>query len=313
MGDQRKEDPILKPAEVGRLLEFLQEAPDTMEGEHLTEGDLASYGEGNGGEADVKWMDRHLASCEKCAIRMEQRLIVPAGEGGNTSFDLFIAKMEPRVKQPLTPVNAPPTLRVLIVDGHQVVREGLRTIIDRQPDMVVVAEASDGDQAVALFDRYRPDLTLMELGLPTKSGVDAIAEIRNRYPRARIIVFTDYDGDEDIHRALKAGAKSYLLKSVSYEELLSTMRAVAVGGRPLSPAVAERLAQHFEGSNLTRRELEVLGLIVAGKSNKRIAATLGVCEGTIKTHVNRILAKLGVDDRTQAAIQALQRGIVRPD
>jgi len=210
-------------------------------------------------------------------------------------------------------VNAAPFLRVLIVDDHPVVREGLRAILDRQPEMAVVAEASDGEQAVALFDRHYPDLTLMDLRLPKKSGVDATAEIHRRHPQARIIVFTVFDGDEDIYRALEAGARSYLLKSASHEELLSTLRNVATGGRPLPAAVAERLAQRFEYSELTCRELDVLRLIVAGKANKQIASLLGVGEGTVKTHVNRILSKLGVADRTEAAIQALQRGIVRSD
>jgi DNA-binding NarL/FixJ family response regulator len=204
-------------------------------------------------------------------------------------------------------------LRVLIVDDHLVVREGLRAILDRQPDMAVVAEAGDGGQAIDLFERHRPDLTLMDLRLPGKSGVEVTAEIRQRYPQARIVVLTVFDGDEDIYRALQAGARSYLLKSASHEELLSTLRAVAAGGRPLPPAVAERLIQRFEHSELTPRELDVLGLIAAGKSNKRIAALLGVGEGTVKTHVNRILAKLGVEDRTQAATQALRRGLIRRD
>ena len=205
------------------------------------------------------------------------------------------------------------SLRVLIADDQLVVREGLRAILGRQPDMTVVAEASDGDQAVSLYDRHRPDLTLMDLRLSKKSGLDAMGEIRQRHPQARIVVLTTLDGDEDIYRALKAGAQSYLLKSVSHDELLATLRAVATGGRPLSTAVAERLAQRFDRSELTRRELEVLTLIVAGKPNKRIAALLGVGEGTIKTHVNHILSKLGAADRTEAATQALQRGIVRPD
>ncbi len=201
-------------------------------------------------------------------------------------------------------------LRVLIVDDHLVVREGLRTILDRQPDMKVVAEAGDGDQAIALFDRHHPDLTLMDLRLPKRSGVEATAEIRRRYPQARIVVLTVFDGDEDIYRALKAGARSYLLKSASHEELLSTLRAVAAGRRPLPAFIAERLAQHFERSELTQREIEVLGLIVAGKANKQIGALLGVTEGTVKTHVNSILGKLGAADRTEAAVQAIRRGIV---
>ncbi|HEY7216404.1 MAG TPA: response regulator transcription factor [Thermoanaerobaculia bacterium] len=203
-------------------------------------------------------------------------------------------------------------LRVLIVDDHLVVREGLRAILGRQPDMEVVAEANDGEEAIALFDRHRPDLTLMDLRLPKKGGVEATAEIRRRYPQARIVVLTVFDGDEDIYRALQAGARSYLLKSASHTELLSTLRAVAAGGRPLPAAVAERLAEHFEWSNLTSREIEVLRLIVAGKANKQIASRLGVTEGTVKTHVNSILAKLGAADRTEAAVQAIRRGLVRP-
>lgn len=209
-------------------------------------------------------------------------------------------------------MGTPVALRILIVDQHEVVREGLRTLLGRQPDMTVVAEARDGLEAFDQFRRHRPDLMLTELRLPARSGVETTAEIRQIYPQARVVVFTALEGDEDVYRALKAGACSYVFKSASHAELLATLRAVAAGRRSLPPKVAERLAQHFERIELTRRELDVLQLIVAGKANKQIAGLLGVGEGTVKTHVNHILDKLGVAGRTQAATQAIRWGLVPP-
>lgn len=203
-------------------------------------------------------------------------------------------------------------IRILVVDDHPVVREGLSAILNSQSDMAVVAEAADGQRAVDLYRTHRPEVTLMDLRLPKVSGVEATAAIRSRFPDARIVVLTTFDGEEDIYRALEVGARAYLLKNASREELLSTVRTVAAGGCRIPPPVAERLAQRIHKSALTARELDVLRRIVAGSSNKRIAAALGITEATVKSHVNSILAKMCVSDRTGAAIEAIRRGIVRP-
>lgn len=201
-------------------------------------------------------------------------------------------------------------IRIMFVDDHPILREGLAAIISTQPDMVVVAEAGDGQEAVRLFHQHQPDITLMDLRLPVMSGVDAMAAIRKEFPHARFIVLTTYDGDEDIYRTLQAGARAYLLKDLLRKELLDAIRAVHEGRRWISPTVATRLADHFPRTELTSRELDVLRLIVKGMSNKEIACELGVAEGTIRIHVSNVLSKLGVSDRTQAAVTALQRGIV---
>ena len=176
--------------------------------------------------------------------------------------------------------------------------------------MTVVAEATNGQEAIDLFRQHQPDITLMDLRLPGVGGVEATATIRKESPGARIIVLTTYDGDEDIYRALQAGAAGYLLKGMFAEELLEAIRAVNSGLRRIPPAVAERLAGRIGGPALTARELEVLTLIVKGNSNKDIATGLRISEATVKTHINNILGKLGVNDRTQAATIALQRGII---
>jgi DNA-binding NarL/FixJ family response regulator len=202
-------------------------------------------------------------------------------------------------------------LRLLVVDDHPVVRAGVVALLEREPDLAVVAEAADGETAVQLYALHQPDVAILDLGLPGMSGVDAIVAIRGRFPAARIVVLTVFDGDEDIYRALEAGARAYLLKDTSREELLATVRAVAAGLRRIPPPVAERLAQRMSSTELTRREAEILALIVEGRGNKQIGATLGIGEGTVKTHVNRLLAKLGVADRTEAAVTAIRRGLVR--
>lgn len=201
-------------------------------------------------------------------------------------------------------------IRIMFVDDHPMLRAGLVATIGTQADMAVVAEAEDGQQAVELFREYRPDITLMDLRLPVMTGVEAIKAIRKEFSDARIIVLTMYDGDEDIQRALQAGARAYLLKDSLRKELLDAIRAVHAGRHYISQAVATRLAEHLPRSELTAREIEVLELIVRGMSNKEIASTLAVADGTIRIHVSNILGKLGVSDRTQAAITALQRGIV---
>jgi two-component system NarL family response regulator len=204
-------------------------------------------------------------------------------------------------------------VRVLVADDHVVVRMGLRAVIDPEPDLVVVAEAGTGQQAVELFKQHHPDVTLMDLRMPVMNGVEAIQAIREDSPTARVVVLTTYDGDEDIYRALNAGARGYLLKDMQREELLDVIRAVHAGQRRIPPAVSARLAEAMPRPSLTHRELEVLGLVVKGFSNKRIGDALAITEGTVKVHVNSILGKMGVADRTEAATAAIRRGIVQLD
>jgi two-component system NarL family response regulator len=187
---------------------------------------------------------------------------------------------------------------------------GLRSMIDTQPDMVVVAEAASGREAIVFFREYKPDIALMDLRMPVLGGVEATIAIREEFPEARIIVLTTYDGDENIYRALRAGAMAYLLKDIPRGEFLEDVRAVHNGQYCIPPAVAARLAQRLPYSDLSSRELEVLKLIVEGLSNKEIASALTISESTVKNHVNSILGKLRVNDRTQAATMALRRGIV---
>lgn len=205
------------------------------------------------------------------------------------------------------------TIKVLIVDDHHIVRQGLAALLKTVPGIDVLAEASDGEQAVELHRKHHPDVTLMDLRLPRMNGVEAITRIRENTPGARIVVLTTFDGDEDIYRALQAGAKGYLLKGMDLAELTEAIRTVHGGKTRIPPRVAEKLAERMSGATLTARELEVLKLIVAGKSNKDIGNTLFIAEATVKTHVNSLLSKLGVEDRTQAATTALQRGIVHLD
>jgi two-component system NarL family response regulator len=201
-------------------------------------------------------------------------------------------------------------IRILIADDHFVVRMGLAAVINTQPDMIVVAEAVNGRQALESFRLHKPDITLMDLRMPEMDGIEAITAIRKEFADSRFIVLTTYDGDEDIYRALQAGARSYLLKDMLRDTLIDAIRAVHAGHRRIPTEVANRLAERMDRSELTPRELEVLRLIVEGKSNKEIAAGLSITEGTVKIHINNILSKLGVSDRTQAATFALQRGII---
>ncbi len=198
----------------------------------------------------------------------------------------------------------------MIVEDHHIVRQGLIALLSTETDMAVVAQSSDGKEAIDLFRKHKPDITLMDLRLPTLGGADAVAQIRREFPEARIIVLTTFDGDEDIYRALQAGARGYLLKGMFGDELLDAIRAVHAGKSRIPPAVAERLASRMGGPGLTTRELEVLEHIVRGQSNKEIGNSLCISEATVKTHINNLLGKLGVTDRTQAATTAIQRGIV---
>jgi DNA-binding NarL/FixJ family response regulator len=202
------------------------------------------------------------------------------------------------------------TIRVMIVDDHPVVRFGLAAIIGLQPDMAVTAEAGSGEEACSLSDSQPADIVLMDLRLPGMSGVAAIQALRKSHPKLRFIVLTTYDGDEDIHRALEAGAQAYLLKAMSHHELLSAIRAVHAGRKYLPASISKSLAGRPPQSGLSARELQVLELIVKGRSNREIGDTLGISEATVKWHVNMILSRLQVTDRTQATIAALQRGIV---
>jgi DNA-binding NarL/FixJ family response regulator len=200
-------------------------------------------------------------------------------------------------------------IRIIVVDDQAVVRQGFVSLISTVPDMRVIAQGTNGREAVALYREHKPDVVLMDLRMPEMGGVEAIAVIRREWPGAKVIVLTTYDGDEDIYRSLQAGAQGYLLKDMFFEELESAIRAVHAGGRKIPGVVAERLAGRMGGSDLTGRELEVLELIVGGRSNKEIGSALGISEATVKSHINSILGKLGVTDRTQAATTALQRGI----
>jgi DNA-binding NarL/FixJ family response regulator len=201
-------------------------------------------------------------------------------------------------------------IRVLVVEDHNVVRQGLVALLNVAEGLEVVAEAADGVEAITQFRKHKPDVTLIDLRLPRMSGVDVIQRVRMESPQARFIVLTTYDGDEDIYRALKAGAKAYLLKGMTGEELIAAIRLVNEGKSHIPPVIAEKLAERMGVEELTPREFDVLEQIVYGKSNKEIATELDVSEATVKTHINSLLGKLGVTDRTQAATAAIQRGIV---
>jgi DNA-binding NarL/FixJ family response regulator len=198
----------------------------------------------------------------------------------------------------------------MIADDHTVLRDGLAAIIEQEPDMDVVAEVGDGRQAVELWKKQRPDITLMDLRMPGLEGVDAIYEIRAADPNARIIVLTTFDGDEDIYRALRAGAKSYLLKDVSREELFQCIRDVHAGKTFVPPAVAAKLAERLPGDELSPRELEVLRLLAEGKPNKLIGVAMSITEVTVKSHVQSLFKKLNVLSRTEAIAVANRRGLL---
>ena len=201
-------------------------------------------------------------------------------------------------------------IRILVAEDHLVARVGVSTIVNMQPDMTVVAEASNGQQAVELFRQHRPDVTLLDMRMPGMGGVEAATAIRAEFPTARMIALTTYGGDEDIRRALTAGVLAYLTKDVLHDELLKAIRAVNEGHTYLPAAVAASLAAQLPRPDLSAREVQVLELIVRGLANKQIAYKLNIAEHTVKNHVKNILSKLGVQDRTQAATAAIQRGII---
>ena len=201
-------------------------------------------------------------------------------------------------------------IRIMVIDDQAVVRQGFVALINTVPDMEVIAEGINGQQAIDLYTQHTPDVTLIDLRMPVVGGVEAITAIRANFPDARLIVLTTYDGDEDIYRSLQAGARGYLLKDVFFEQLEMAIRNVHAGSRHIPTAIAMRLAERMSSTDLTGREMEVLELIVQGQSNKEIGASLGISEATVKSHINNILSKLGVTDRTQAVTTALQRGLV---
>ena len=204
-------------------------------------------------------------------------------------------------------------LKIMLVDDHYLVRVGLASVIALESDMTVCAEAATGEQAVTLFRTHRPDVTLMDLRLPGKSGLDTTHAIRLEFPEARIIVVSTYVSDEEIYAALRAGAMAYLVKSVQREELIQAIRKAAAGCRHIPPEVATRLADRLSRAQLSGREIDVLRLLVGGRRNREIASALDITEGTVKLHVSSILGKLGAADRTEAVTVALQRGIVQLD
>jgi DNA-binding NarL/FixJ family response regulator len=200
---------------------------------------------------------------------------------------------------------------VLVVDDHALLRTGVANIINQERDLQVVAEAGNGVEAVEAWERHRPDVTLLDLRMPVMEGVEAVRQIRDRDPRARVIVLTTYDTDEEISRALKAGAKAYVLKDISADELISCIREVLAGKTYLAPAAAAKLAEGVTRVQLTPRELATLQLMADGKANKEIANELGISERTVKTHLGHLFEKLGVTSRTEAIGVATRRGLVR--
>jgi len=205
---------------------------------------------------------------------------------------------------------SPNPIRVLCADDHALVRKGIASILANEPDMKLVAEACNGQDAIEKFRSNRPDVTLMDLQMPALNGIDAIIGIRTEFPNARIIVLTTYTGDVQALRALKAGARGYILKGEVHRDLLDTIRAVHAGQKRIPPEVAAELADHAAEDDLTSREIDVLRLIAAGNANKEIGCQLSIAEDTVKSHVTNILAKLGANDRTHAVTIGLKRGII---
>ena len=208
-------------------------------------------------------------------------------------------------------VQSPPNLiRILTVDDHPLLRKGIAALVNGEPDLKLVAEASNGNEAIDAFRSHRPDVTLMDLQMPEVDGIDAIDRIRREFPEARIIVLTTYSGDTQVLRALKAGARGYILKGHVHKELLDAIRAVHAGQKRIPAEIAAELAEHATDDALTEREIDVLRLIGAGNSNKQIADQLSIGEATVKSHVTNILSKLGANDRAHAVTIGLKRGII---
>ena len=208
-------------------------------------------------------------------------------------------------------VSAVAVAKVLLVDDHSLLRTGVANIINQEPDLRVVAEAGDGLEAIKAYERHQPDVTLLDLRMPVMEGVEVVRQIRERDPKARVIILTTYDTDDEISRALKAGAQAYVLKDISADALIACVHAVLGGKTYLAPAAAAKLAERVTHIQLTPRELSALRLMADGKANKEIAADLGISERTVKTHLGHLFEKLGVTSRTEAIKVATRRGLVR--
>jgi DNA-binding NarL/FixJ family response regulator len=206
--------------------------------------------------------------------------------------------------------NSPDLIRILVVDDHPLLREGIVSLVGKQPDMQIVAEASNGEEAIRLFEQHKPNITLMDFRLPGMDGVEAMSAIVSKHPDAKVIMLTSLSGDTQIARALKAGARGYLLKDLLRKELIEAIRTVQSGRKRIPPEIAAQIAEHASDTTLTRREVEVLQLIAAGNPNKLVADQLSVTEDTIKMHVKSILSKLGANDRTHAVTIGVKRGII---
>lgn len=204
-------------------------------------------------------------------------------------------------------------IRILTVDDHPLLRKGIAALVNPEPDLKLVAEASNGKEAIGAYRSHQPDVTLMDLQMPELDGLEAIVAIRREHPDARIIVLTTYTGDMQVLRALKAGARAYILKGQVHKELLDTIRAVHAGKKRIPPEIAAQLAEHATDDQLTEREIDVVKLIAAGNGNKQIADQLSIGEATVKSHVTNILSKLGANDRAHAVTIALKRGIIELD
>ena len=210
----------------------------------------------------------------------------------------------------LIEMEADRRIKVLVVDDHPLMRVGIAAIINGRPGMATVAQAGSGEEALDLYEKHLPDITLMDLRLPRMSGVETIRAIRRVHPQARFVVLTTYEGDEDIHQALDAGAQGYIIKGMPYDSLVAALERVHAGGRFLPMPVKRALASRTPDSDLSHREREVLQLLATGNSNKKIGELLGITEATVKSHVSTILMRLNAEDRTQAVVSALQRGLV---
>jgi DNA-binding NarL/FixJ family response regulator len=208
-------------------------------------------------------------------------------------------------------LNSPSQIRVFSVDDHPLLREGIAALVNNQPDMVLIGQASSGSEAIQLFKEYLPDVTLLDLRLPDMSGIDTLIAIRTAFPNARVIMLTTFEGDVEIHRALQAGAAGYLLKNMPPSELLDVIRLVHVGKKRIPPEIASQLAEHMADEALTEREVEVLQQVAGGNKNRDIANKLFISEETVKVHIKHIMEKLGAADRTQAVAIGIRRGIIQ--